>query len=45
MRSSRRSVGSARRLAPNTSGVSPDIITTAKGITNGAMPMGAVFVK
>jgi beta-alanine--pyruvate transaminase len=24
-------------------GVSPDIITTAKGITNGAVPMGAVF--
>ena len=26
-------------------GVSPDIITTAKGITNGAVPMGAVLVK
>jgi beta-alanine--pyruvate transaminase len=26
-------------------GVSPDIITAAKGITNGAIPMGAVFVK
>ena len=26
-------------------GVSPDIITTAKGITNGAIPMGGVFVK
>ncbi len=26
-------------------GISPDIITTAKGITNGAVPMGAVFVK
>src|SRR5262249_18511760 len=25
-------------------GVAPDIITTAKGITNGAVPMGAVFV-
>ncbi|MBK9080403.1 MAG: aspartate aminotransferase family protein [Hyphomicrobium sp.] len=25
--------------------VSPDIITTAKGITNGVIPMGAVFVK
>jgi len=24
-------------------GVRPDIITTAKGITNGALPMGAVF--
>jgi beta-alanine--pyruvate transaminase len=26
-------------------GVSPDIITTAKGITNGVIPMGGVFVK
>ena len=26
-------------------GVSPDIITTAKGITNGIIPMGAVLVK
>ena len=26
-------------------GVTPDIITTAKGITNGVIPMGAVFVK
>lgn len=26
-------------------GVTPDIITTAKGLTNGAIPMGAVFVK
>ena len=25
--------------------VIPDIITTAKGLTNGAIPMGAVFVK
>lgn len=25
-------------------GVTPDIITTAKGITNGTIPMGAVFV-
>ena len=25
-------------------GVTPDIMTTAKGITNGALPMGAVFV-
>ena len=25
-------------------GVTPDIITTAKGLTNGALPMGAVFV-
>ena len=25
-------------------GVTPDIITTAKGLTNGAMPMGAVLV-
>ena len=26
-------------------GISPDIITTAKGMTNGTIPMGAVFVK
>ena len=26
-------------------GISPDIITTAQGITNGAVPRGAVFVK
>ena len=26
-------------------GVVPDIITTAKGLTNGVIPMGAVFVK
>jgi len=26
-------------------GVMPDIITAAKGLTNGAVPMGAVFVK
>jgi beta-alanine--pyruvate transaminase len=26
-------------------GVTPDLITTAKGITNGAIPMGAVFAK
>ncbi|MGQ0674389.1 MAG: aspartate aminotransferase family protein [Hyphomicrobium sp.] len=26
-------------------GVSPDLITTAKGITNGTIPMGAVLVK
>ena len=26
-------------------GVSPDIITTAKGLTNGTIPMGAVLVK
>lgn len=26
-------------------GVVPDIITTAKGLTNGAVPMGATFVK
>jgi len=26
-------------------GVMPDIITTAKGLTNGAIPMGAVFVR
>ncbi len=26
-------------------GISPDIITSAKGVTNGTIPMGAVFVK
>jgi beta-alanine--pyruvate transaminase len=26
-------------------GVTPDIITTAKGLTNGTVPMGAVFVR
>jgi beta-alanine--pyruvate transaminase len=26
-------------------GVTPDIMTTAKGLTNGVVPMGAVFVK
>ncbi|MCU4162222.1 aspartate aminotransferase family protein [Acidiphilium sp. AL] len=26
-------------------GVIPDIVTTAKGLTNGAIPMGAVFVR
>lgn len=26
-------------------GVVPDIITTAKGLTNGAIPMGAVFIR
>ena len=26
-------------------GVTPDLMTTAKGITNGAVPMGAVFVQ
>lgn len=26
-------------------GVTPDLLTTAKGITNGVLPMGAVFVK
>ncbi len=26
-------------------GVTPDLITTAKGITNGTIPMGAVFMK
>src|SRR5439155_21049369 len=28
-----------------TFGVTPDLMTVAKGITNGAVPMGAVFVK
>lgn len=26
-------------------GITPDIVTTAKGLTNGVVPMGAVFVK
>lgn len=33
--------GTAARLT----GVTPDLITTAKGLTNGAIPMGAVFAK
>jgi len=37
------------RLGANTAseyfGVTPDIITTAKGLTNGVIPMGAVIVK
>jgi beta-alanine--pyruvate transaminase len=33
--------GTAARLT----GVTPDLITTAKGLTNGAVPMGAVFAK
>jgi beta-alanine--pyruvate transaminase len=32
-------------FAPDYFDVSPDIITTAKGITNGVIPMGGVFVK
>ena len=32
-------------FSPETLGVTPDIITTAKGLTNGVVPMGAVFVK
>ncbi|GLQ30824.1 aspartate aminotransferase family protein [Litoribrevibacter albus] len=32
-------------FAANRMGVTPDIITTAKGLTNGAIPMGAVFVQ
>ncbi|MEX1058515.1 MAG: aminotransferase class III-fold pyridoxal phosphate-dependent enzyme, partial [Natronospirillum sp.] len=31
-------------FASNRYGVTPDIITAAKGLTNGAIPMGAVFV-
>ena len=30
---------------PQRFGVTPDVITVAKGITNGSVPMGAVFVK
>ncbi len=32
-------------FAPDAFGVTPDIITTAKGLTNGVIPMGAVFVR
>ncbi len=32
-------------FAFNHFGVEPDIVTTAKGLTNGVVPMGAVFVK
>ncbi len=32
-------------FAPDVFGVVPDIITTAKGLTNGVIPMGAVFVR
>jgi beta-alanine--pyruvate transaminase len=38
-----RRVGSS--LATEYFGVVPDIVTAAKGITNGTVPMGAVFVK
>ncbi|MGH8787409.1 MAG: aspartate aminotransferase family protein, partial [Cupriavidus necator] len=31
-------------FAANRFGVTPDIITTAKGVSNGVIPMGAVFV-
>jgi beta-alanine--pyruvate transaminase len=33
------------RLAADYFGVMPDMITVAKGITNGTVPMGAVFVR
>ena len=34
-----------RPFATDYFGVMPDLITTAKGITNGTVPMGAVFMK
>jgi beta-alanine--pyruvate transaminase len=34
-----------RPFAADYFGVMPDLITTAKGITNGTVPMGAVFIK
>jgi len=34
-----------RPFASEYFGVTPDLITTAKGITNGTVPMGAVFMK
>ena len=39
------SAASARRSRPTISASMPDLITIAKGITNGAVPMGAVFVQ
>ncbi len=33
------------RFAVDYFGVEPDIVTTAKGLTNGVIPMGAVFVQ
>ena len=45
MRSLPVSAGSARSFAAERFGVIPDIMTTAKGLTNGAVPMGAVFVR
>lgn len=33
------------RFATDWFGVEPDLMTTAKGLTNGSVPMGAVFVK
>ena len=32
-------------FAAQTFGVTPDLMTVAKGITNGCVPMGAVFAK
>ena len=34
-----------KAFAPDRFGVIPDIITTAKGLTNGVIPMGAVLVR
>ncbi|GGB28551.1 aspartate aminotransferase family protein [Tistrella bauzanensis] len=34
-----------RNFGADSFGVTPDMMTTAKGITNGAVPMGAVFAK
>ena len=34
-----------RPFASQVFGVTPDLMTTAKGLTNGAFPMGAVFAK
>ena len=34
-----------KAFAPDYFGVMPDIITTAKGLTNGVVPMGAVLVR
>ena len=38
-------VGSGAAFAAERFGVVPDLMTVAKGLTNGAVPMGAVFVR
>ncbi len=45
MRSSPALAAPASRLRAHTFGVTPDMMTCAKGLTNGAVPMGAVICK